>query len=270
MAKKNTQVKSKSSEISPGFLCTSCANCSTLKVWWLTFDFALFTLGFTFLPPDQHQRVFSGWCRLPWCKSVASWSQGSSPILQQSVAFNQWWIGIKGPTKHSTHYYTSSSSSSLGCWHKAGWFHGFMQLTPNYEPTICVPHRKSRFIRPGCVFLDFNRSSFWPVPTAASEFFLAAAEAHPAWCLTCCSLSPCLFSDPIKRWQHASRGATLDLTPRLNMQIDTNLIVVCKDQMRCFLAGCGSQCWDCGRPPHIEECAENRETQTYFWFFMKL
>ena len=47
---------------------------------------------------------------------------------------------------HSPHNYTTSS---LDCWHKAGWVHWFKLLTPNSDSTTSGHSRFSTFLRPG-------------------------------------------------------------------------------------------------------------------------
>jgi len=52
---------------------------------------------------------------------------------RQAVAFNDWLVSA--PRKHYT------TTTSLDCWHKAGWAHGFMLLMPNSDSTICCLSR---------------------------------------------------------------------------------------------------------------------------------
>lgn len=61
----------------------------------------------------------------------------SAAVLKQTEAFKGWLIHNKGlkmwKENHTPHHYTSSSS--LDCWHKAGWVHWSMLLTLNADPS---------------------------------------------------------------------------------------------------------------------------------------
>ena len=99
-------------------------------------------------------------------------------------ALIDWYLQTQSvPRKHSPHHYTTSTS--LNCWCNTVWINGFMLLTPNSEPTICVP--LMRFIRPDYIFptVQFWTASafcYWLNPKWSS-----AVVAHLSQGLTCCA-----------------------------------------------------------------------------------
>ena len=61
---------------------------------------------------------------------------------KQTMIRGYW--GAQGvPRKHSPHHCTTATSS-LDCWPKGDWVHGFMMFTPNSDPAICEPQRNLR------------------------------------------------------------------------------------------------------------------------------
>ena len=76
----------------------------------------------------------------------------------QVIIFTPWLIGFKGPKLCQENILNTitSTTSSLDCWHKAGWVHGFIPLMLNSDPTTNDPQQKSRITRPRDILLVFD------------------------------------------------------------------------------------------------------------------
>ena len=58
------------------------------------------------------------------------------------------------PWKHTPHDHTSTTTTtSLQCWHMAWWMHLLMWFSPHPSPPISMKQQEPGFIRPGNVFL---------------------------------------------------------------------------------------------------------------------
>lgn len=110
-------------------------------------------------------------------------------------------LGSRGPRKRSP---CQSTMSRMTCWHKTGWIHGFMLLTPN-EPTVCASPKQLRSVRPDDIFPNFQMACFSePVPKCCSLGFLISWPTGfwPVVICCCCRrfavlcILRCLFCSP--------------------------------------------------------------------------
>lgn len=88
----------------------------------------------------------------------------------EEVAVEEYIVAIKGSSQSAT-----ISITSLNCWLKAGWVHGFIPLMPISDPTMCMLQQKALFSRQGAdlpVFFWADRIGTWWCPFVAHAFLL--------------------------------------------------------------------------------------------------
>lgn len=96
------------------------------------------------------------------------------------------------PRKYYPHHYTSTTTSLI-CWHKAGWIYRFRLFTPNSAPATCMSQLKLRdqamfstFYCPVCPQFPVLR---WQECNSLWSF---AAAAHPLQGVVCSEMLFCI------------------------------------------------------------------------------
>ena len=81
------------------------------------------------------------------------------------------------PRKHPSHHCTTTTI--LGCWHKAGWVHGFMLLALNSNRTIWASAEIELHQTRQCFYSP--RVSSFGEPEWSSELPYAFCQLEPVW-----------------------------------------------------------------------------------------
>ena len=101
------------------------------------------------------------------------------------------WLVLTGPKcakKTFPHHYTTATS--LDCWHKAGWVHGFMLLAPNSDPDHLYASTEFEIHQTRLSFFQFSTVQFWWAHAHCSLSFLFLADRSGTRRMVFCCCSP--------------------------------------------------------------------------------